>query len=362
MSHTEKGPKWKNEVVRDHSFDYVDLDEFYDPSCTSRVGYLFIYVLVIKSFLVYVADFWSAISLLVLGQGNTTIDSAIPTEVSKWIFLGAILISFVLLIWDVYKSKRIIATHDIAYAFTSTIANRYLSMKDYRHYCLFQLINKTRKRIDGYAFFVFFTLKGWKRLLLAEAPRQIINIVTLKALVPQWIQINKGTLSLDNTALGHSLVQQLMTCTMAFSTLIFAISFILVCIAGTMYPPLLCHIRGNLKEYVCHKVDKRIDELLRQQARRRQLGTRHKMTTQTLGKPTLPSMTPEDDPATTAPFLLQQDHYSSPYFTPYDDDRMGLTSHAQGMGYANPASGYSHRLNDPRPHGYFNVRHQNHGY
>jgi hypothetical protein len=193
----------------------------------------------------------------VLGQGNTTLDSAIPTEVSKWIFFGAIMISFALLIWDVYKSRRTIATRDIAYAFTSTIANRYLSMKDYRNYCLFQRINKTRKRIDAYAFFVFLTLKGWKRLLLAEAPRQIINIVTLKALVPQWIQIKQGTLSLDNTALGHSVVQQLMTCTMAFSTLIFAISFVLVCIAGTMYVPLLCHIRGNLKEYVCHKVDKR---------------------------------------------------------------------------------------------------------
>lgn len=47
-------------MVRDHSFDYVDLDEFYDPSCTCRLGYLLIYVLVIKSFLVYVADFWSA--------------------------------------------------------------------------------------------------------------------------------------------------------------------------------------------------------------------------------------------------------------------------------------------------------------
>jgi hypothetical protein len=32
----------------------------------------------------------------------------------------------------------------------------------------------------------------------------------------------------------------------------------------------LCRIRGNLKEYACHKIDKRIDELLRKKSRKRQ--------------------------------------------------------------------------------------------
>jgi hypothetical protein len=99
-------------------------------------------------------------------------------------------------------------------------------------------------------------LLGWKRLLLAEAPRQIINIVTLQALVPKWIQIKNGVY-FTNEALGKDIVQQIMTGTMAFSVLIFAISFILVCIAAIIYIPLLCHIQGNLKEYCCHKVDKR---------------------------------------------------------------------------------------------------------
>ena len=56
----ERGPKWKSENVRGHSFDYLDMDDFYDPSCMTRVSYLFIYVIVIKSFLVYVADAYSA--------------------------------------------------------------------------------------------------------------------------------------------------------------------------------------------------------------------------------------------------------------------------------------------------------------
>ncbi|KAI8880033.1 hypothetical protein K501DRAFT_255702 [Backusella circina FSU 941] len=262
------GPKWKREVVQDHKFDYVDMNEFYDNSCGTRLSYMFMYVIILKGFLVYVADIWSAVSLLVVGQTNENMDAAIPPDVSKWIFLGAIMISFILLFWDIRKSRGIIKSRDISYTFFSIIANRYFSVKDYKYFCLFQKINRSRKSIDSIAFFVFFTLKGWKRLLLAEAPRQIINIVTLQALVPKWIQIKNGVY-FTNEALGKDVVQQIMTGTMAFSVLVFAISFILVCIAAIIYIPLLCHIRGNLKEYCCHKVDKRIAELLRKQANKR---------------------------------------------------------------------------------------------
>lgn len=95
---------------------------------------------------------------------------------------------------------------------------------------------------------------GWKKLLLAEAPRQVINVVTLITIIPNWI--NSG-LDLENDDLGKTTVQRIMTCTMIFSTFVFAISFVLLCAAAVIYIPVLCHIQGNLKEYCCHKVDKR---------------------------------------------------------------------------------------------------------
>jgi hypothetical protein len=206
------------------------------------------------------------VSLLVIGQ--TTVTPAIPTNISKWIFFGCIMVSFLFLIWDMIKARRTLATRDISFAFTSVIANNYLSMKDYRCYCLFKSINTNSKGIDKYAFFIFFTLKGWKRLLIAEAPRQIINVVTLEVLAPEWLKIHNGQVSFDNNALGETWMQQILTGTMAFSVLVFAINFILVCVATVLYIPLFCHIRGNLKEYCCHKVDKRIDAILRKQGQR----------------------------------------------------------------------------------------------
>lgn len=105
-------------------------------------------------------------SLLVIGQTNENMDAAIPPDVSKWIFLGAIMISFILLFWDIRKSRGIIKSRDISYTFFSIIANRYFSVKDYKYFCLFQKINRSRKSIDSVAFFVFFTLKGKKKLIL----------------------------------------------------------------------------------------------------------------------------------------------------------------------------------------------------
>jgi hypothetical protein len=98
----------------------------------------------------------------VVGQTDDNQNAAIPPNVSKWIFLGAILVSFLLLFWDIRKSRAIIASRDISWAFTSVIASRYYSIKDYKYYCLFWKINSSRKFVDSVAFFVFFTLKGKK--------------------------------------------------------------------------------------------------------------------------------------------------------------------------------------------------------
>ena len=45
--------------------------------------------------------------------------------------------------------------------------------------------------------------------------------------------------------------------TMLFTVVIFAISAVCLLVAAVIYVPLLCTIQGNLKEYCCHKVDKR---------------------------------------------------------------------------------------------------------
>lgn len=118
------------------------------------------FIIILKNILTMTADLYTAISLLVIGNASINADASIPPEVAKWIFLGAIMISFILLFWDIIKSRSIIASRDISLAFFSAIANGWYSTKDYDYYCLFRKINDSRKSTDSIAFFVFFTLKG----------------------------------------------------------------------------------------------------------------------------------------------------------------------------------------------------------
>jgi len=271
------GPAWKREKVPDHKFDFVDTREFTDTGFMMRMKYLFVYAVVLKSFLVYVSDIFSAITMLTTDGWSNQIFAKcqdetgcffIPFSIGKWLFVGCIIFSFLLLAYEGRKSKKIIASRDISYAFTNVMANHYYSLRSYDHFCFFDHISNSTKKKDEFAFFIFFTFKSWKRLLLADGPRQTINALTLysiylsKASEGAWYDIPKYFR-------GNNLSTSALTVTTFFTFVIFAGSALLLVIAGICYIPLLCYIQGNLKEYVCHKVDKRISEVIKRRNKAR---------------------------------------------------------------------------------------------
>lgn len=137
----------------------------------------------------------------------------------------------------------------------------------YAHFCFFEQISASTKRADDFAFFVFFTFKsaspslgpprratadpacsspllpGWKEVLIADAPRQVINGITLFSFgkVFGW-QTDDLTAYYDN-----NYVTLLLLLAMIYTVVIFAVSFVLLVAAAIFYIPLLCHIKGNLK-------------------------------------------------------------------------------------------------------------------
>lgn len=71
------------------------------------IRYLFLYVLVLKSFLVYVFDIFTAITMLTSDTWSNHIFNScqkeddngcvfVPFEVGKWLFVGCIIFSFLL--------------------------------------------------------------------------------------------------------------------------------------------------------------------------------------------------------------------------------------------------------------------------
>ena len=266
--------------------------------------YMWLYIIVLKDFLVYVLDIFTAITMLTSQQWSNQIFNdcpktkdcvAVPFNVGRWLFVGCIIFGFLLvsckagrstishqrappqLAYEAHKSKKIVASRDISYAFTNVMANNYYSLStiqnrvrpnhqgtdapyhlagSYDHFCFFDHIRESSEGRDSVAFFVFFTFKSWKRVLLADGPRQSINALTLYA-VYQSKKHNPGEwYDLTKYFRGNTVIASALTLSTLFTVLIFAGSLLLLIVAALLYVPLLCHIRGNLKEYCCHKVDK----------------------------------------------------------------------------------------------------------
>jgi len=272
------GPAWKREVVPDHKFDFIDTRDFTTNGFGMRMRYLWVYILVLKGFLIYVSDIFTATTMLSTnGWSNQIFDSCpkdqetgcifIPFPVAKWLFVGCIIFSFLLLAYEARKAKKIIASRDISYAFTNVMANHYYSLRSYDHFCFFSHIQDSTKKKDDFAFFIFFTFKEWKRILLADGPRQSINALTLYSIYLS--KKDDGDFwDLSKYTKGDLVTTGLIISTL-FTVLVFAGSLILLIVAGICYIPLLCYIRGNLKEYVCHKVDKRIAEVVKRKQKQR---------------------------------------------------------------------------------------------
>lgn len=199
--------RWKREQVSDHKFDFVNVDDFLDESILSRLRYSWVFIITLKSILVYMADVGILIIMITAanelaqilqGDPNAPCDvqrygpaicsqsfnslkqvggsasSLIPIPARLGIVFVSMFFSFLLLFIEWRKGRKIVKSRDISYALTSTVAYRYYCIQSFAHFCFFRKIQISRKAVDILAFYVFFTFKNWKRLLLAEFPRQLI--------------------------------------------------------------------------------------------------------------------------------------------------------------------------------------------
>jgi len=176
--------------------------------------------------------------------------------------------------------------------------------------------------------------------LLAEGPRQVLNAITLYS-------VAKGqdfSFDIHVYQKVFTTVQGVVLSFMLLTVVIWAFSAIRLLVAGLLYWPLLvCHVRGNLKEYCCHKVDKRISQLLADRAQQRrnrppELGGGDLKKAKTFtsasaagealgGQPTLPKVELDGDGAS----ILSMPLYPLSR-TDSIDSRGGLLSRAESFG------------------------------
>jgi hypothetical protein len=242
-------PKWLDEQVVEHKFDYIQIEEYRTDSIWTRLSWIGLHFKALIVVLRISADiaaliflFWGGKS--VLGSG----DAVISPEITKWLYLFLLLAAIAFNAVQIKKARAVIRTHEISLSYITYGAYWTYSTSNYAYFCLFKKIDQMKRWSDRIALFVFFMLRQWLRIIVVDSPRNIINILTLIDVYQKTHSVNPA----DYPWLAYGALVLI-----ALSTGIFLLNATKFFLAMLSYLPLVCIVRGNLKEYCRHKIDKR---------------------------------------------------------------------------------------------------------
>ncbi|KAI8052156.1 hypothetical protein BDF22DRAFT_61009 [Syncephalis plumigaleata] len=245
--------KWKREVVPDHKFDYVDITLFHDKSLTTRLKYCMVYLMSLKDIAEYILDIVTLFQFI----SSPSQRYAGVLGVTSWIvYCTSLLLSTAFFLWEWKKAYRIVKSRDIAYAYTNPTAYRYYCVRSYSTFCFFSRINASKGIWGRLAYFIYFQLKGWKRLVFVTTPRRVLNIAIILS-----VNAREASGIEDDRGRAASTIS-------VISIVLWYITLDFTAVACLLYPFTVRKIRDNLKKYVCHKIDKRISTLIMRKSRK----------------------------------------------------------------------------------------------
>ena len=276
---------------------------------------------------VYAVDTFTAINLLAFDKWAGQIEPAIPLRISRWIFAGCIILSFLLLAYRWYRAVRVIKQGGVAKSYLDPLGVRLQSIRfgsngrGWRRFLVFAELTKSRKGADYVALFTYFSFEAWLRIVFAEGPRQVINAITLYSVMKANL-IPEG----DHAAVnGHSKVgqfflnigvladedrmQAVVLFGMLWTLLIWVFTAISLAVSLVLYLLFLWHhipsqdgglsgycrikINRRMERIVKVKVDKALKKENELRARQDALAARNGLDVKK--QPTLPSLDPSTD-------------------------------------------------------------------
>ena len=179
----------QEEVRTEHKWDYFNLADFRSSSCWAPFSYGILYVTIIISIAVYIVDIFTAVQLLLFDRWSGKIEPKVPLYISRWIFAGCIMLSWVLLIYRFIRATRVMRTGGVAQSYLDPLAVRIQSIRmgergqGWRRFLVFASLTKSKKGVEYIALFTYFSFEAWLRIVFAEGPRQAINAMTLASVI-----------------------------------------------------------------------------------------------------------------------------------------------------------------------------------
>ncbi|WEW58114.1 Potassium transporter [Emydomyces testavorans] len=269
----------------EQKWDYINLSDFKSASCFAPFSYGILYISVIISLAVYGVDTFTAINLLAFSRWASQIKPKIPFKVSKWIFAGCIILSFVLLVYRWIRAIRVIKSGSVAKSYLDPIAVRIQSIRmgsegqGFRRFLVFAELTKSKKGADYVALFTYFNFEAWLRIIFAEGPRQVVNGITLYSvmqvnLIPTGehaphdgtspiIQFFNNIQSLAQ----KDRLQATILFSMLFTFVIWVLSILSLASSAILYVLFLWHHipskDGSLRAYCRRKIDTRLERIVK---------------------------------------------------------------------------------------------------
>ncbi|KAK6201619.1 uncharacterized protein RJT21DRAFT_120679 [Scheffersomyces amazonensis] len=243
------------------TFDLVDVDGFRNTRGSTIFAYFVMWILIFLSWALLGTDIYTCLNILVFHRWSNNDYKPYAYSVAKWIFTGCIIFEFCLLlyhwIWAIHTYK----TKNIALVYVNNIARLLYSIRSFNYFCLFNQIEQDNF-FDWSCFFCYGELDNALQLLVADTPRQVINILTLRYYATDG-ETNNNILNNIKTIATTNLTLSIILSLMCVSVIIWSIFFFKFLLGMILYLPVAFKVKsrsssGSLKKYCCESVNKNV--------------------------------------------------------------------------------------------------------
>ncbi|KAI9672937.1 MAG: hypothetical protein M1817_003101 [Caeruleum heppii] len=270
------------EVRQEQKWDYINLSDFRSTSCLTPLSYGILYISLFISIAIYAVDTFLAVKLLAFNRWSGSVEPLVPFRISKVVFATCIILSFVNLAFEWHRALRVMKRGGIAESYLDPLAVRVQSIRPgkrgrgWRRFLVFAELTKSKKGVEYVALFSYYSFQAWVRVIFCEAPRQVINAITLYSVLiaklvdegnarrgnSPFVQfwINYGILAKESRS------QALILAGMTFTLVIWVITAINLIVACVMYILFLWHYLptadGGLSGFLKRKIDGRVNKIV----------------------------------------------------------------------------------------------------
>lgn len=246
------------------TFDIMDVDKFHNTKGSTVFSYILTWLLMFLSWVLLGIDMYTCITILAFHRWLSDSYQPYAYLVAKWIFTGCIIFQFCLLlykwIWAIHTYK----TRNIALVYVNPLARLLYVVRSYNYHCLFHKIEKNNS-FDWACFLTYGEIDSALQILIADTPRQVINILTLRYYATDGESSNDIISNIKDIADTNILLSVVLSF-MVLSVGIWSIFFFRFLLGMLMYIPVKVKLskRGykSLKKYCCYVVNENVRRLV----------------------------------------------------------------------------------------------------